>query len=188
MRARGFTLVEVLVALVIVAAGAAAVLSSLNTAAASAVYLREKTFAQWVADNRITETRLTTTAPANGTTEGEVDFANQRWRWRQQIQNSELPGVRRIDVSVRAVSPAGANPGGAAANAGGEDSWTVTVSGALGRDLAGPGAPIDWAGQPGAGGDGAEGAGAAGDSAGGSSGSEGGQNGGAGGDGSGSKP
>ena len=101
MRARGFTLVEVLVALVIVAAGAAVVLSSLNTAVNSTVYLRDKTFAQWVAENRIAETRLATTPPANGTTEGEVDFAGQRWRWRQKIENAQVPGLRRIDVSVR---------------------------------------------------------------------------------------
>ena len=147
MRARGFTLVEVLVALVIVAAGAAVVLSSLNTAVNSTVYLRDKTFAQWVAENRIAETRLATTPPSNGTTEGEVDFAGQRWRWRQKIENAQVPGLRRIDVSVRPSTP-GAPPAAPAGDAKDGGDWTVTLAGVLGRDLAGPGATIDWDGQP----------------------------------------
>ncbi len=82
---RGFTLVEVLVALVIVAAGASAVLASLNSAATSTVYLRDKTFAQWIAGNRMAETRLASTVPRNGTTDGDLDYAGQRWQWRQQV-------------------------------------------------------------------------------------------------------
>jgi len=136
LKARGFTLVEVLVALVIVAAGASAVLSSLNSAASSTVYLRDKTFAQWIAGNRITETRLATTPAQNGKTEGELDYAGRRWKWRQQISDGEIPGLRRIDVSVRPVIP-----GAPAAAA---DDWTLTLSGVLGRDIAPPGSTLDW--------------------------------------------
>jgi general secretion pathway protein I len=144
VRARGFTLVEVLVALVIVAAGAAAVLSSLNTAAASSVYLREKTFAQWIAANRIAETRLLTNPPQNGTSEGELDYAGQRWRWRQQITDAAMPGLRRIDVSVRPAVP-GAPPTTTSATAADDGgNWTLTLSGVLARDLAAPGTSVDW--------------------------------------------
>jgi general secretion pathway protein I len=139
LKARGFTLVEVLVALVIVAAGASAVLSSLNSAAVSTVYLRDKTFAQWIADNRIAETRLATAAPQNGKTEGEVDYAGRRWKWRQQITDGEFPGLRRVDVSVRPVVPGAPEPTGAAA-----EDWTITLSGILGRDIAPPGGQLDW--------------------------------------------
>ena len=103
-RRGGFTLVEVLVALVIVAAGAAAVLSALTTAAASTTYLREKTFAQWIAGNRIAEARVALAPPQDGDTEGDLEFAGQRWQWRQEIKQGEIPGLRRIDVRVR---PAG---------------------------------------------------------------------------------
>jgi general secretion pathway protein I len=144
LRTRGFTLVEVLVALVIVAAGAAAVLSSLNTAAASAVYLREKTFAQWIAANRIAETRLLTNPPQNGTTEGELDYAGQRWHWRQQITNAAMPGLRRIDVSVRPAVPGAPATSSSAAAADDGGNWTLTLSGALARDLATSGTGVDW--------------------------------------------
>jgi len=139
LKARGFTLVEVLVALVIVAAGASAVLSSLNSAAVSTVYLRDKTFARWIADNRIAETRLATTAPQNGKTEGEADYAGRRWQWRQQITDGEFPGLRRVDVSVRPVVPGAPAPTGPAA-----EDWTITLSGILGRDVAPPGGTLDW--------------------------------------------
>jgi general secretion pathway protein I len=136
---RGFTLVEVLVALVIVAAGASAVLSSLNSAAVSTVYLRDKPFTQSIADNRIAETRLATAPPQNGRTEGEAAYAGRRWKWRQQIADSELPGLRRVDVSVRPAVPGAPEPTGAAA-----EDWTITLSGILGRDIAPPGGQIDW--------------------------------------------
>ncbi len=139
MTPRGYTLVEVLVALVIVAAGASAVLSSLNSAAVSTVYLRDKTFAHWIAGNRIAETRLATAPPQNGKSEGEVDYAGRRWKWRQQITDGEFPGLRRVDVSVRPVVPGAPEPTGAAA-----EDWMITVSGILGRDIAPPGGSIDW--------------------------------------------
>jgi general secretion pathway protein I len=138
LRRGGFTLVEVLVALVIVAAGAAAVLSALTTAAASTTYLREKTFAQWIAGNRIAEARVALTPPQDGDAEGEVEFAGQRWAWRQEITEGEIPGLRRIDVHVRPAD-------GPAA----EDQWTASMSGVLGRDIApATGADPDWDPEP----------------------------------------
>ena len=55
---RGFTLIEVLVALAIVAIGMAAVLGTLTSSANTVVYLRDKTFANWVALNQIAQLRL----------------------------------------------------------------------------------------------------------------------------------
>lgn len=135
--AAGFTLVEVLVALVIVAVGVAAVLTALNTAASSTGYLRDRAFARWVATNRIIETRLATNPPANGVTTGEVEFAGQRWQWRQTVSNADFPSLRRIDVNVRPSPPAAAADEGSA--------WTVTISGLLGAAVAlANGAEPDW--------------------------------------------
>lgn len=136
-RAGGFTLVEVLVALIIVAAGAGAVLAALNTAAGSATYLRERSFASWIAANRIAETRLQTAPAQNGKREGELDYAGQRWAWREEILDTEIPGLRRVEVSVRR-SAAPVAPGA-------EPDWIVTIAGALGRDVARPnGVDPDW--------------------------------------------
>jgi general secretion pathway protein I len=143
--AAGFTLVEVLVALVLVAVGVAALLTALNSAANSTGYLRDKAFAHWVATNRIIETRLATNPPVNGVSTGEVEFAGQRWQWRQTIANADFPSLRRIDVSVRAQLPS--SPAAPATASGEEDpgDWTVTVSGLLGAAVAlANGAEPDW--------------------------------------------
>jgi prepilin-type N-terminal cleavage/methylation domain-containing protein len=55
----GFTLVEVLVALVVVAIGLAALMVAVSGTARTSGYLRDKTLAQWIALNRLAEVRLT---------------------------------------------------------------------------------------------------------------------------------
>lgn len=55
---RGFTLLEVLVALAILAIALGALIKAGSTNTANAVYLRDKTFAHWVALNTITEMQV----------------------------------------------------------------------------------------------------------------------------------
>jgi general secretion pathway protein I len=124
--ARGFTLIEVLVALAIVAVGMAAVMSALNSSANTVVYMRDKTFAQWVALNQLATLRVTGQTPSVGNTNGDVDYAGRSWHWKQEVVASEVPGVMRIDVSVR---PKDAK--------GGDDSgWFTTLSGIYGDAVA----------------------------------------------------
>ena len=81
----GFTLIEVLVALVIVALGMAALMETLGSAADTSTWLRDKTFAQWIGFNQIELTRLSGALPTAGTSDGELDYAGRHWRWRQQV-------------------------------------------------------------------------------------------------------
>ena len=82
-RTHGFTLIEVLVALTIVALAAAALTHALRSGIDTTAHLRDRLFAQWVAENRLTETRLAPQLAPLGSTSGEVEFGTQRWRWRQ---------------------------------------------------------------------------------------------------------
>lgn len=126
MRARGFTLVEVLVALIIVALGSAAVLAALRTAADSAGRQRERMLAGYVAMNRIVETRLEPEWPAAGSSEGAVEMGGRRWRWRQEISTTPVAGVLQITVRVRPET---------AARTDRDAAWTVTLTGARGSGL-----------------------------------------------------
>jgi general secretion pathway protein I len=98
---RGFTLIEVLVALAIVAIGMAAVLGTLNSSADTIVYLRDKTFANWVVLNQIAQVRLAGQQPATGDSDGNIDFAGRNWTWHQTVSTTQIPGMERIDVSAR---------------------------------------------------------------------------------------
>jgi general secretion pathway protein I len=100
-RALGFTLIEVLAALVIVALGMLGVIQAVTQTARNGAYLREKTLAHWIAMNVITERRLLPSPPDVTETSEDVDFAGQRWRWTMKVTQTEVESLRRMDVSVR---------------------------------------------------------------------------------------
>jgi len=97
---QGFTLIEVLVALAVVALA----LLGLTRVAAMQVHdfdaLRERTLAAWVAANVLAETRLATTLPATGRSDGSVEFAARTWRWTRDVSGTPAAQIRRIDIRV----------------------------------------------------------------------------------------
>ncbi|MBM5811381.1 MAG: type II secretion system protein GspI [Gammaproteobacteria bacterium] len=99
--ARGFTLIEVVVALAIVAIGMLAVFRVIGDTTASVEYLRDRTLAGWIADNRITEMRGSGDFPSIDETRGELEFAGRRWHWVAAVAQTPVDGLRRIDVRVR---------------------------------------------------------------------------------------
>ncbi len=97
---RGFTLLEVLVALVIIGLGMMAVFGQLNQSLIAVSTIRDKTFANWVAMNRIAELRLSGEFPKVGEQRDEVEMAGMRWRYRMKVSDVGVDGFRRIDISV----------------------------------------------------------------------------------------
>ncbi len=138
----GFTLIEVLAALVIVALGMLGAITAVNQATRNGTYLREKTLAHWVAMNVLTERRLQTSPPDVAESTGEVDFANERWHWTMRVTQTEVRSLRRMDVSVRLASAP-------------ETSSLASLSGFYGSAIgAGSGTALSWVGRgaPGTGG------------------------------------
>jgi len=74
----GFTLLEAMVALVIVSLGMMAVNTQLNRYAAAAVYVEQKTLASWIATNKLTELNVSPSWPAVEESKEDVDFAGQK--------------------------------------------------------------------------------------------------------------
>ncbi len=99
--ASGFTLIEVLAALVIVALGMLGVIEAVSQQARNGTYLRDKTVAHWVAMNVVTEQRLQPAPPPVADSSDEVDFAGQRWHWSMSVTQTQVQSLRRMDVTVR---------------------------------------------------------------------------------------
>jgi general secretion pathway protein I len=96
----GFTLIEVLVALAIVAVALIAALRVAGQGANNAVELRARLFAGWIAENRLAEHRARAdwlpTGIQNGTErQGGIEFA-----WREEVITTPNPAFRRVDVFV----------------------------------------------------------------------------------------
>lgn len=97
----GFTLLEVLVALTIIALGMAAVIKTVASTTVNSAYLRDKTFAYWVAQNQMAELELTAAKPKIGFTDGNEKLAGVTWYWTRKIDGTEDPDTKRVEISVR---------------------------------------------------------------------------------------
>lgn len=105
-RQSGFTLLEVLVALGILAIALGAIIQSVSQATSNIGYLRDKTYAHWVAMNRVVEIQVGNTWPNLGTDEGSEVMANHEWFWKETISEplgaEELSqAARRVEIEVR---------------------------------------------------------------------------------------
>lgn len=97
---RGFTLLEVLVALLVfglIATAAAEVGSNYIT---SYERIRDKTLAGWIADNRISELRLEEELPGISENANDTEFGNFQWRVTTAIKATAEPTMRRVEVTV----------------------------------------------------------------------------------------
>lgn len=97
---RGFTLLEVLVALAVLAISLGAVIRVASHSTATVSQLRERTLAAWVASNAINELLLSASWPPPGNRQGSELMAGQAWYWQMQVVNTDDPELRRLEVSV----------------------------------------------------------------------------------------
>lgn len=101
--ARGFTLIEAMVALIIVSLGMLAVSAQLGRFAGASFEIEQKTLASWIATNKITELSIAAEWPELGTQQEEVEFANRQWQLHTEITETDVENLRRVDVYVMRV-------------------------------------------------------------------------------------
>ena len=97
----GFTLLEVLVALAVLAIAMAAVIKVSVSNTSNTAYLKEKSIPHWIAVNKANELRLEENWPSVGTKKGSVVMAKQEWRWQLKVSNTPDKNIRRMDIEVQ---------------------------------------------------------------------------------------
>ncbi len=100
---RGFTLVEVMIALLVVGVALPAMLKALYQQVDTTGYLREKSMAQWVATNKMAEVRLQINRSGNffrGERRGVAEMADREWYYWMQSVPTEVPDFFRLEITV----------------------------------------------------------------------------------------
>ena len=104
---RGFTLVEMLVALAVVAVALTAGMRAVAQSADAATLLKQRTLALWVAQNRLAAAQLELPWPAPGERNGDAVQAGARFAWREIVSGTPNPAFRRIEIVVADVAEPG---------------------------------------------------------------------------------
>jgi general secretion pathway protein I len=98
-RYSGFTLIEVLVAVAVVGIALAAIIKVGAESGYNLNYLRDRTMAQWIASDRLTEMQAME-AWGTGRDRGKRELAGRAWYWETEITNTPIPRLRQITVRV----------------------------------------------------------------------------------------
>ena len=102
-RLRGFTLIEVMVALAVVAIALPALLFILVQQVDGTAHLRDKTLASWVAGNKFNEFELIVIQSGEvpkGEQRGETSLLGRDWFWRIDREDTALEGFYRVTIDV----------------------------------------------------------------------------------------
>lgn len=97
---QGFTLLEVLIALAILAIALAAAIKGISSHVSNLAYLKERSLAHWVGLNALTELRVSGQWPNSGDIKGDENMAGREFNWIITVTEVEGGDVRRLDVKV----------------------------------------------------------------------------------------
>ena len=96
---KGFSLIEVLVALVVLTVGVTAALSLSARNIDNAHDLENRTIAHWVAQNELA--RMTIQPESiNGDSQGVVNMASRDWFWEREVEQTLDDTINRVTIRV----------------------------------------------------------------------------------------
>ncbi|KKO48500.1 general secretion pathway protein GspI [Arsukibacterium sp. MJ3] len=100
MANRGFTLLELLVAMAIFATAGLAIMQASSGHIRALSQIEELTIASYVANNQLQLATLEPNWPPREIVQGEVEMANRQWFWRQQATTVPDAELRQLVLSV----------------------------------------------------------------------------------------
>ncbi len=101
-RPHGFTLLEVLVALAIVAIALSAALRASGVGSEASRDYRDHLLALWLADDLAAEHQARRHWPAPGESEREMEMGGQVFRVLEVVKTTPNPRMRRLEIHIRA--------------------------------------------------------------------------------------
>lgn len=108
VKQQGMTLLEVMLALVILATSGLAVMNAASEALKNQAYLQDKTLALWVASNRLVELKLEKQWPASSWQNDTEEFAGKTWYISYQTVQTGDNNFKALDVQVSSQEEGGA--------------------------------------------------------------------------------
>lgn len=99
-RKRGFTLIEVVIAMAIVAIAMVALIEATGTYVKNTSFLRDKVIAHWVASNVLNELLLKQSFPSKTEKQGDESMAGQKWAWKVKVVKTPDKAFRSVEVKV----------------------------------------------------------------------------------------
>lgn len=100
----GFTLVEILIALLIIAVGLGAAVRATTQGTSSAEEMKRRTLALWIAQDRLAGHLVRRSWPAPGSASGAVAQANIPFAWRETVVAAPNPVFRNMTIEVYAAA------------------------------------------------------------------------------------
>jgi general secretion pathway protein I len=98
---KGFTLIEVVVAVAVIAIGLMGTIKTVGTVTKNTAYLNERVIATWVAQNAMASYELNLENDAEKETTGSEEVAGIEWYWTKTLVNTQDPGIQRVEIDVR---------------------------------------------------------------------------------------
>jgi len=98
---KGFTLIEVMLAMAVFAIAGIALLSTASNNAQNMGYLEDKMFADWVASNQLVAVSLEKKWPPKNNAKGDIELAGRQWFWQQKVVKTTDKNMRSIVIEVR---------------------------------------------------------------------------------------
>lgn len=99
---RGLSLLELLIALAVFAIFITPMLTGLYASSVSAISnSKEKTLANFVAQNHFAELQLEDDWPSVGKKEGKTEYAGREWEWEQNVVGTQVEDLRRATIAVK---------------------------------------------------------------------------------------
>ncbi|MDX3772724.1 type II secretion system minor pseudopilin GspI [Chromatiaceae bacterium AAb-1] len=101
MNARGFTLLELLVAMAIFATAGLAIMQTSAAHLRALTQLEELTLASYIADNELQKVLLKRDSwPPKEKMQGQLEMANRHWLWQIQISKIADDDLRLVQINV----------------------------------------------------------------------------------------